>query len=155
MTRTSSSATARSNAASSSLIIRLFCALAAPGRFNVIVAIACSASYRIVGAASASEGVVTGQDRSGDLVRPDCLVRGDDVPKRRSMSTNPVPETRDVAQVVAALIAPVVACLRGDDEGVRMLLDDTCDSGTAAGVLGAAPAVVRVYLRLAPPPDGA
>ena len=66
------------------------------------------------------------------------------------------PETDpDAARAVGALLAPVVACLRGDDEGVRVLLDDTCDAGAASDVVRAAPAVARVYLGLAPPPDGA
>ncbi len=71
------------------------------------------------------------------------------------MSIRPQPESPDAARAVGALLAPVVACLRGDDEGVRLLLDDTCESGAAAGAIRAAPAIVRVYLRLAPPPDGA
>ena len=61
----------------------------------------------------------------------------------------------DAAHTVGALIAPVVACLRGDDEGVGVLLDDACESGDVAPLVRAAPAVARVYLRLAPPPDGA
>src|ERR1700690_539651 len=65
------------------------------------------------------------------------------------------PELPDAARAVGALLAPVVACLRGDDEGVRLLLDDTCDAGAAADAVRAAPAITRVYLRLAPPPDGA
>jgi hypothetical protein len=71
------------------------------------------------------------------------------------MSIRPQPDPTDAARAVGALLAPVVACLRGDDEGVRVLLDDTCDSGAAADAVRAAPAIVRVYLRLAPPPDGA
>jgi hypothetical protein len=71
------------------------------------------------------------------------------------MSTRPEPEVPEAARAVGALLAPVVACLRGDDEGVRLLLDDTCDSGAASGAVRAAPAVARVYLGLAPPPDGA
>src|SRR4029079_1833036 len=50
--------------ASSSSIIRLFCALAACGRFSVIVAIGPSTEYR-TGAASASGEVVTRKDGSG------------------------------------------------------------------------------------------
>ncbi len=69
------------------------------------------------------------------------------------MSIRPVPEPPDAARAVGALIAPVVACLRGDDEGVRILVDDTCDTGDASAAVRAAPAIVRVYLRLAPPPD--
>jgi hypothetical protein len=38
---------------------------------------------------------------------------------------------------------------------VRILLDDTCAGGEATAVVAAAPAIVRVYLRLAPPPDRA
>lgn len=71
------------------------------------------------------------------------------------MSIRPQPEPPDAARAVGALLAPVVACLRGDDEGVRLLLDDTCESGAAADAIRAAPAIVRVYLRLAPPPGGA
>lgn len=66
-------------------------------------------------------------------------------------SPDPVP----AAVAVGTLLAPVVACLRGDDEGVGVLLDGACDDGTVGSVLRAAPSVVRVYLRLAPPPDGA
>lgn len=71
------------------------------------------------------------------------------------MSTRPEPEIPEAARAVGALLAPVVACLRGDDEGVRILLDDTCDSGAASRAVHAAPAVARIYLGLAPPPDGA
>jgi hypothetical protein len=65
------------------------------------------------------------------------------------------PELPDAARAVGALLAPVVACLRGDDEGVRLLLDDLCEAGTASRAVRAAPVVARVYLGLAPPPDGA
>ncbi len=61
----------------------------------------------------------------------------------------------DPAAVVGALIAPVVACLREDTDGVRVLLDDLPARLPVAEVLRAAPAVARVYLRLAPPPGGA
>ncbi len=71
------------------------------------------------------------------------------------MSIRPDPELPDAARAVGALIAPVVACLRGDDEGLRLLLDDTCEAGAASASVRAAPAVARIYLRLAPPPDGA
>jgi hypothetical protein len=71
------------------------------------------------------------------------------------MSIRPVPDDPDAARAVGALLAPIVACLRGDDDGVRILLDDTCEAGVASGVVRAAPAVARVFLRLAPPPDGA
>jgi hypothetical protein len=71
------------------------------------------------------------------------------------MSIHPVPEPPDAARAVGALIAPVVACLRGDDEGLAILLADTCEEGNAPAVVRAAPAIVRVYLRLAPPPDSA
>jgi hypothetical protein len=56
---------------------------------------------------------------------------------------------------VGTLMAPVVACLRGDDNGVRLLFDGACEDGTITAALRAAPRVARVYLRLAPPPDGA
>jgi hypothetical protein len=65
------------------------------------------------------------------------------------------PEPQDAARAVGALIAPVLACLRGDDDGVRVLLDGACEDGGVAEVVRAAPAVARVYLRLAPPPGGA
>ena len=52
-----------------------------------------------------------------------------------------------VAVAVGALLAPVVACLRGDDDGVRVLFDGACEDGTIAAALRAAPAVARVYLR--------
>ena len=75
----------------------------------------------------------------------------------RRCRSGPEPDLPDAARAVGALLAPVVACLRGDDEGVRVLLDDTCDSGARRvdDVVRAAPAIVRVYLGLAPPPDGA
>jgi hypothetical protein len=76
-------------------------------------------------------------------------------PIAKEMTIPHEPELPDAARAVGALLAPVVACLRGDDEGVRLLLDDTCDSGAAPDAVRAAPAIVRVYLRLAPPPDGA
>lgn len=69
------------------------------------------------------------------------------------MPTNPEPFPPAVA--VGMLMAPVVACLRGDDDGVGVLLDGACEDGVATAAVRAAPAVVRVYLRLAPPPDGA
>jgi hypothetical protein len=59
------------------------------------------------------------------------------------------------ARMVGALLAPVVACLRNDADGVRVLLDDVRENVAVARVVNAAPAVARVYLRLAPPPDGA
>ena len=71
------------------------------------------------------------------------------------MATRPEPELPDAARAVGALLAPVVACLRGDDEGVRLLLDDACETGAAPDAIRAAPAVARIYLGLAPPPDGA
>jgi hypothetical protein len=85
------------------------------------------------------------------------LHRCAEVPKRKGMSNRPEPESPlpDAARAVGALLAPVVACLRGDDVGLRLLLDDTCDSGGVPDAIRAAPAIVRVYLRLAPPPDGA
>jgi hypothetical protein len=104
---------------------------------------------------SAAEGLVTRKDGSGDLVAPVCLLRGTEMPKRKEMSISSVPDLPDAARAVGTLIAPVVACLRGDDEGVRYLLDDSCESGSATVAVRAAPAVARVYLRLAPPPDGA
>jgi hypothetical protein len=58
------------------------------------------------------------------------------------------------AAAIGALMAPVVACLRGDDDDVRVLFHGACEDGTIEAALLAAPAVARVYLRLAPPPDG-
>ncbi|GIU88308.1 MAG: hypothetical protein KatS3mg009_2823 [Acidimicrobiia bacterium] len=65
------------------------------------------------------------------------------------------PEPVPPAVAVGTLLAPVVACLRGDDEGLGVLVGGACDDGVAAAAVRAAPAVARVYLRLAPPPDGA
>jgi hypothetical protein len=65
------------------------------------------------------------------------------------------PASGPAAQSVGALIAPVVACLRDDREGMRVLLDDVSERLTVADVVRAAPAIARVYLRLAPPPGGA
>lgn len=59
------------------------------------------------------------------------------------------------ARAVGTLLAPVVACLRGDDQGLGVLLDGAIEEGAVAEAVHAAPAVARVYLRLAPPPDGA
>ena len=58
------------------------------------------------------------------------------------------------ATAVAVLLAPVTACLRGDDEGLRVLFDGACEDGTLPAALHAAPSVARVYLRIAPTPDG-
>jgi hypothetical protein len=80
------------------------------------------------------------------------------IPKEMAISQQPAfdePDLPGAARAVGALLAPVVACLRGDDEGVRVLLDGTCESGAVPETVRAAPAIVRVYLRLAPPPDGA
>jgi hypothetical protein len=60
-----------------------------------------------------------------------------------------------VPVAIQALMAPVVACLRGADDDVRVLFDDACEDGTIPAALGAAPGIVRFYLRTAPPPDGA
>jgi hypothetical protein len=64
------------------------------------------------------------------------------------------PETAPAARAVGMLLAPVVACLRGDDEGFGMLVEGALDDGAIRPALRAAPTVARVYLRLAPPPDG-
>jgi hypothetical protein len=65
------------------------------------------------------------------------------------------PEPLDAARAVGALLAPVVACLRGDREGMRVLMANAHEDLPIAEVVRAAPAVARVYLRLAPPPGGA
>ena len=98
--------------------------------------------------------MVTRKDGSGAAFATRLLV-GVNVPRSKEMSIRPEPDLPDAARAVGALLAPVVACLRGDDEGVRLLLDDTCESGAASDAVRAAPAIVRVYLRLAPPPDRA
>jgi hypothetical protein len=64
------------------------------------------------------------------------------------------PETGPAARAVGTLLAPVVACLRGDDAGYVVLLDGALDDGTVRPAVRAAPTVARVYLRLAPDPDG-
>jgi hypothetical protein len=66
-----------------------------------------------------------------------------------------LPGSGSAAAAVGTLLAPVVACLRGDDEGLDILLGGACEDGAAAGAVRAAPVVARVYLTLAPPPDGA
>jgi hypothetical protein len=58
------------------------------------------------------------------------------------------------ARAVGTLLAPVVACLRGDDRGYLVLLDGALDEGVIRPAVRAAPTVARVYLQLAPPPDG-
>ena len=65
------------------------------------------------------------------------------------------PQPVPAAMAVGALLAPVVACLRGDDNGIRTLFEGACEDGIVPAALQAAPAVVRVYLRLAPQPHGA
>jgi hypothetical protein len=64
------------------------------------------------------------------------------------------PETGPAARAVGTLLAPVVACLRGDDEGYVVLLEGAVDDGAVRPAVRAAPTVARVYLRLAPEPDG-
>lgn len=67
----------------------------------------------------------------------------------------PPHDPEPAATAVGVLLAPVVARLRDDDTGFDVLLDGVCRDGDVARVVGAAPAVARVYMRLAPPPDGA
>jgi hypothetical protein len=64
------------------------------------------------------------------------------------------PETGPAARAVGTLLSSVVACLRGDDEGFVVLLEGAVDDGAVRPAVRAAPTVARVYLRLAPPPDG-
>jgi hypothetical protein len=64
------------------------------------------------------------------------------------------PETGPAARAVGTLLAPVVACLRGDDDGYVVLVDGALGDGAVRPAVRAAPTVARVYLRLAPPPDG-
>jgi hypothetical protein len=59
------------------------------------------------------------------------------------------------AAAVGMLLAPVVASLRGDDEGFAVLVGAAIADGVAPQLVRAAPRVTRVYLHLAPPPDGA
>jgi hypothetical protein len=124
----------------------------------VIVATAPSTEYRIVepvgDAVSASGEVLTRKDGSGAAFAI-CLLVDGNRPRVKEMSIRPESDLPDAARAVGALLAPVVACLRGDDEGVRVLLDDACESGSATDAVRAAPAIVRIYLRLAPPPDSA
>jgi hypothetical protein len=69
--------------------------------------------------------------------------------------SRPEPTTAvPAATAVGALLAPVVACLRDDDNALRVLFEGAREDGTVVAALAAAPAVVRVYLRLAPRPDG-
>jgi hypothetical protein len=65
------------------------------------------------------------------------------------------PEPIAAAQAVGLLLAPVVACLRGDDDGFATLVGAAVVEGIARPLVQAAPTVTRVYLHLAPPPDGA
>jgi hypothetical protein len=71
------------------------------------------------------------------------------------MPSEPPPERVPVPTAISALLAPVVAYLRGADDDVRVLFEGACEDGTIPAALGAAPGVVRFYLRTAPPPDGA
>jgi hypothetical protein len=59
------------------------------------------------------------------------------------------------AEAVGRLLAPVVASLRGDGDGFALLVDVAVAEGAAAHLVSVAPRVTRVYLHLAPPPDGA
>jgi hypothetical protein len=64
--------------------------------------------------------------------------------------------TSSAARAVGSLLAPVVACLRDDRDGYGVLVEATLeDDAVLGGVVRAAPAVARIYLRLAPPPGGA
>ena len=65
------------------------------------------------------------------------------------------PEPVDAARTVGALIAPVVACLRGDDDALGVLLDAADEREHIVEVVRAAPVVARVYLRLVPAPTDA
>ncbi len=65
------------------------------------------------------------------------------------------PEPVTPAQAVGLLLAPVVACLRGDDDGFATLVGAAVVDGMTPSLVRAAPTVTRVYLHLAPPPDGA
>jgi hypothetical protein len=62
--------------------------------------------------------------------------------------------TGPAARAVGTLLAPVVACLRGDERGYLVLLAGALDDGSIRPAVRAAPTVARVYLQLAPPPDG-
>jgi hypothetical protein len=62
--------------------------------------------------------------------------------------------TGPAARAVGTLLAPVVACLRGDDRGYVVLLEGALDEGSIRPAVRAAPTVARIYLQLAPPPDG-
>jgi hypothetical protein len=64
------------------------------------------------------------------------------------------PDPLPAARAVGTLLAPVVARLRGDDEGYDVLLAGAIEDGGVPEAVCAAPKVARVYLRLAPPPDG-
>jgi hypothetical protein len=64
------------------------------------------------------------------------------------------PETGPAARAVGTLLAPVVAFLRGDEQGFGVLVGAALDDGGVRPAVRAAPTVARVYLRLAPPPDG-
>jgi hypothetical protein len=64
------------------------------------------------------------------------------------------PDTGPVARAVGTLLAPVVACLRGDGEGYGVLVDGALSDGVVRSAVCAAPTVARVYLALAPPPGG-
>jgi hypothetical protein len=59
------------------------------------------------------------------------------------------------AEAVGLLLAPVVACLRGDDEGYAMLVGAAIGDGLSSQLVRVAPRVTRVYLHIAPPPHGA
>ncbi len=48
----------------------------------------------------------------------------------------------------------MVARLRGDDGGYAVLVDGALDDGAVRPAVRAAPTVARIYLKLAPPPDG-
>jgi hypothetical protein len=65
------------------------------------------------------------------------------------------PDSVSPAEAVGWLLAPVVACLRGDDDGFAVLVGAAIGDGIAPQLVRVAPRVTRVYLHLAPPPDGA
>ncbi len=71
------------------------------------------------------------------------------------MTQSSDPGAHDAARTVGALIAPVVACLRGDDDALHVLLEVAREQTSVGEVVRAAPAVARVYLRLTPEPRDA
>ena len=68
----------------------------------------------------------------------------------RQLVMESAPDPMPAARAVGTLLAPVVACLRGDDNAVGILLDGACEEGTVAAAVRAPRAAVMSLARPLP-----